>query len=101
MFDWPIAGNRADQDEQAAHDAVHGYLTNQFGLRRRKMVFLLGRNCVRYVMGPDTDFDEVRGIQDKDQQMTVITHSLDALMKLPAIKADTWRDISPLLTRNS
>ncbi|GAA4651848.1 hypothetical protein GCM10023116_41320 [Kistimonas scapharcae] len=101
LFDWPIAGNRADQDEQAAHDAVHGYLTNQFGLRRRKTLFLLGRNCVRYALGPETDFDEVRGIQDKDQQITVITHSLDALMKLPAIKADTWRDISPLLTRNS
>lgn len=101
LFDWPIAGNRADQDEEAAYDAVHGYLTNQFSLHRRETIFLLGRNCVRHVLGPTTDFDEVRGVQDKDQQVIVITHSLDALMKLPAIKVDTWRDISSLLTRKS
>lgn len=97
LFDWPIVGNRTDQDEQAAHDAVHGYLTNQFGLHRRKTLFLLGRNCARYTLGSGTDFDDIRGVRTNNHQVTVITHSLDALMKLPAIKADAWRDISPLL----
>lgn len=98
LFDWPIAGNRMDQDEQAAYEAVHGYLTNQFGLRRRKILFLLGRNCVRYTLGREVDFDDICGVSADDHQITVVSHSLDALMKLPSLKADTWRDISPLLT---
>ncbi|MCK5894975.1 MAG: hypothetical protein KAG53_11375 [Endozoicomonadaceae bacterium] len=98
LFDWPIVGNRMDQNEQAAYEAVHGYLTNQFGLRRRKILFLLGRNCVRYTLGRDVDFDDLCGVSTDDHQIRVVSHSLDALMKLPALKADTWRDISPLLT---
>nr|MDT0251775.1 hypothetical protein [Endozoicomonas sp.] len=49
-FVWPMADNRGllsqlSQDDYAAADAIGAYLSNQYGLSRRKFVLLLGQSA--------------------------------------------------------
>lgn len=104
-FLWPL-GNQGlmehiNQDDNAAADAVCAYLSNQFGLARRKVVLLLGRATARFVIDPNRSFTQLRGIQPglHAQQRFAVSYSLHELMKVPALKAETWKDLSPLRDR--
>ena len=106
-FVWPM-GNQGlmgqiSQDDNAAADAVCAYLSNQFGLARRKVVLLLGRAAARFVIDPDRPFDQLRGIQTglHAEQWFAASFSLNELMKVPALKSETWKDLSPLRERLS
>ena len=101
-FVWPMetAGLMAhlSMDDSSAADAVCAYLSNQFGLARRKVVLLFGQAAARFVIDPQRNFDELRGIQEglHGEQRFAVSHGLNELMKLPALKSEAWKDLSPL-----
>ncbi len=104
-FVWPIGINKGlmgqmDQDDLAAADAVCAFLSNQFGLARHKVVLLFGQASARFVVDPERKFDELRGIQKglHAGQHFAVSHGLNELMKVPRLKAETWQDLSPLLS---
>lgn len=101
-FVWPL-GNQGlmgymSRDDAAAMDAVCAYLSNQFGLARRKVVLLFGAAAARFVIDHQRTFEELRGIQPglHSEQWIAATHGLNELMKLPSLKAEAWKDLSPL-----
>lgn len=105
-FVWPLGSmgliGQMDQDDNAAADAVCAYLSNQFGLARRKLVLLFGPAAARFVIDPERTFEELRGVQPglHAEQHFAVSHGLNELMKLPALKAEAWKDLSPLLSVN-
>ncbi len=103
-FVWPMSENRGllsqlNQDDYAAADAVCAYLSNQYGLSRRKFVLLLGQSAARFVLDPEKSFEQLRGIQQgtHTNQWFAVTHGLNELMKQPILKREAWQDLSPLL----
>lgn len=103
-FVWPMSVNRGllsqlNQDDYAAADAVCAYLSNQYGLSRRKFVLLLGQSAARFVLDPEKSFEQLRGIQQgtHTDQWFAVTHGLNELMKQPTLKREAWQDLSPLL----
>lgn len=104
-FVWPMADNRGllsqlNQDDYSAADAVCAYLSNQFGLSRRKVVLLLGQSAARFVLDPEKDFEQLRGIQQgtHTNQWFAVSHGLNELMKQSVLKREAWQDLSPLLS---
>ena len=103
-FVWPLGNmgliGQMDQDDQSAADAVCAYLSNQFGLARRKLVLLFGPAAARFVIDPERSFEELKGVQPglHAEQHFAVSHGLNELMKLPNLKADVWKDLKPLLT---
>ncbi len=103
-FVWPMENlglmAHLSMDDTSAADAVCAYLSNQFGLARRKVVLLFGQAAARFVIDPQRTFDELRGIQQgmHAEQHFVASHGLNELMKLPALKSEAWKDLSPLKT---
>ena len=103
-FVWPLGNSglmgQMDQCDNSAADAVCAFLSNQFGLARRKRVLLFGPAAARFVIDPARSFEELRGVQPglHADQYFAASHGLNELMKLPSLKAETWKDISPLLT---
>jgi len=97
FFDWPIIDLPTIRNNYlSAHEAVTGYLTNQFGLKRRKLLFLFGPNCANLIKGPDSDFEQLRGISQIENQLTIVTHSIDALLRVDSLKIEAWNDVSQL-----
>ncbi|KEQ18861.1 uracil-DNA glycosylase family protein [Endozoicomonas numazuensis] len=102
-FIWPLGNiglmEHLSQDDSAAADAVCAYLSNQFGLARRKVVLLFGQAAARFVIDPNRSFGDLRGLQKglHSDQHFVVTHGLNELMKLPALKSEAWQDISPII----
>ncbi|OED50487.1 hypothetical protein ACH42_01085, partial [Endozoicomonas sp. (ex Bugula neritina AB1)] len=101
-FIWPMGNTglmgQMDQSDSSAADAVCAYLSNQFGLARRKVVLLFGSAAARFVIDPTRHFDELRGVQPgmHVEQLFAVSHGLNQLMKLPSLKAEAWRDLQPL-----
>ncbi|WP_257263350.1 hypothetical protein [Endozoicomonas sp. ONNA2] len=105
-FVWPMTENRGllsqlSQDDYAAADAVCAYLSNQYGLSRRKVILLFGQSAARFVMDPEKDFEQLRGIQQgtHTSQWFAVTHGLNELMKQPILKREAWQDLVPLLAK--
>ncbi|MRI32198.1 hypothetical protein EOPP23_04200 [Endozoicomonas sp. OPT23] len=104
-FVWPMESlglmTHLSMDDNNAADAVCAYLSNQFGLARRKVVLLFGQAAARFVIDPQRNFDELRGIQPglHAEQYFVASHGLNELMKVPALKSETWKDLSPLKSK--
>lgn len=102
-FVWPLGNiglmEHLSQDDSAAADAVCAYLSNQFGLARRKVVLLLGQAAARFVIDPNRTFSDLRGLQKglHSDQHFIVTHGLNELMKLPTLKSEAWRDIYPII----
>ncbi|WP_062262033.1 hypothetical protein [Endozoicomonas arenosclerae] len=102
-FIWPLGNiglmEHLSQDDSAAADAVCAYLSNQFGLARRKVVLLFGQAAARFVIDPNRSFSDLRGLQKglHSDQHFVVTHGLNELMKLPALKSEAWQDIAPII----
>ncbi|WP_448217950.1 hypothetical protein [Endozoicomonas sp. 2B-B] len=102
-FVWPLGNaglmEHLSQDDSAAADAVCAYLSNQFGLARRKVVLLFGQAAARFVIDPSRQFNDLRGLQTglHSNQYFIVTHGLNELMKLPALKSEVWQDISPII----
>ncbi|WP_257254734.1 MULTISPECIES: hypothetical protein [unclassified Endozoicomonas] len=102
-FVWPLGNiglmEHLSQNDSAAADAVCAYLSNQFGLARRKVVLLFGQAAARFVIDPNRPFSELRGLQKglHSHQHFIVTHGLNELMKLPALKSEAWQDISPII----
>ncbi len=102
-FVWPMAEKRGllstlSQDDSAAADAVDAYLNNQYGLSRRKVVLLLGQSAARFVLNPQKNFEQLRGIsKNKANQWFAVSHSLNELMKQPVLKKEAWQDLAPLI----
>ena len=96
IFAWPITPEAAQADKRFAREALHGYLNNQFGLSRRKVVLLFGRSSCSYLWEPSQEFDQCRGYQNRDDTHYALTCSLGEMMSLPDFKADAWRDLAPL-----
>ncbi|WOG29349.1 hypothetical protein [Endozoicomonas sp. 8E] len=102
-FVWPLGNaglmEHLSQDDSAAADAVCAYLSNQFGLARRKVVLLFGQAAARFVIDPSRNFSDLRGLQTglHSNQYFIVTHGLNELMKLPALKSEVWQDISPII----
>ncbi|MDP0562749.1 MAG: hypothetical protein QS721_10690 [Candidatus Endonucleobacter sp. (ex Gigantidas childressi)] len=105
-FTWPLTkiatprglfGQMIQNDHQAA-DAVKAYLTNQFGLPRRKIILLLGQAAARFVFDIELPFDKLRGIhpQENNKQIIAISHGLNELMKIPGLKPEAWHDLQAL-----
>lgn len=103
-FVWPLGNlglmGQMDQCDSSAADAVCAFLSNQFGLARRKRVLLFGPAAARFVIDPARSFEELRGVQPglHADQYFAASHGLNELMRLPSLKAEAWKDISPLLT---
>lgn len=104
-FVWPMTGSRGllsqlSQDDHAAADAVSAYLSNQYGLSRRKVILLLGQSAARFVMDPEKNFEQLRGVHQGThaEQWFVVTHGLNELMKQPVLKREAWQDIAPITT---
>ena len=103
-FVWPLGNvglmGHMDQGDTAAADAVCAFLSNQFGLSRRKLVLLFGAAAARFVIDPERTFEDLRGLQTglHAQQYFVASHGLNELMKLPSLKAETWKDLQALLS---
>lgn len=101
-FIWPMGNlglmGQMDQSDSSAADAVCAYLSNQFGLARRKVVLLFGSAAARFVIDPSRHFDDLRGVQPgmHAEQLFAVSHGLNELMKLPSLKAETWKDLTPL-----
>ena len=106
-FVWPLGNagliGQMDQCDSSAADAVCAFLSNQFGLARRNRVLLFGPAAARFVIDPARSFEELRGIQPglHAGQYFAASHGLNELMKLPALKAEAWKDIAPLLSMPS
>lgn len=105
-FVWPMTENRGllsqlSQDDYAAADAVCAYLSNQYGLSHKKVILLFGQSAARFVMDPEKDFEQLRGIQQGTHtgQWFAVTHGLNELMKQSILKKEAWQDLAPLLTR--
>ena len=108
-FAWPLSVGAAhgsllsqvSQDDRAAADAVSAFLQNQFGLSRQHTILLFGQAAARFVIDPHKPFDTLRGVQAGlfDNQHVAVTYSLNELMKIPALKADAWTDLRPLLSK--
>ena len=94
VFAWPMIQETTPVDCKYAQEAVRCFLTNQFGLQRRKTVLLFGRNSGTYLWG-DT-FETSRGIQEKDGVTYAITCSLGEMMGIPELKAEAWADLKGL-----
>ena len=103
-FVWPMTDGRGllsllEQDDCAAADAVNVYLNTQHGLARRTTILLFGQAAARFVLDPQKNFDQLRGLQATSNQCFAVTHSLNELMKQPALKREAWQDLAPLLAR--
>ncbi len=105
-FVWPMTESRGllsrlSQDDYAAADAVCAYLSNQYGLSRRKVILLFGQSAARFVMDPEKDFEQLRGIQQGTHtgQWFAVTHGLNELMKQSILKREAWQDLAPLLAK--
>ena len=106
-FTWPITkittprglfGQMIQNDQQAA-DAVKAYLTNQFGLPRRKIILLLGQAAARFVFDTERPFNELRGIhhQGNNKPIIAISYGINELMKIPSLKPEAWHDLQALI----
>ena len=101
-FVWPMTNGRGllsllEQDDGAAADAVNVYLNTQHSLDRRKTILLFGQAAARFVLDPQKNFDQLRGLQRLPDQCFAVTHGLNELMKQPALKREAWQDLAPLL----
>ena len=101
-FVWPMTNGRGllsllEQDDGAAADAVNVYLNTQHRLDRRKTILLFGQAAARFVLDPQKNFDQLRGLQRLPDQCFAVTHGLNELMKQPALKREAWQDLAPLL----
>ena len=104
-FVWPMSENRGllsqmSQDDHSAADAVSAFLRNQYGLSRRKTILLLGQSAARFVLDPEKDFEQLRGVQPgtHTNQFFVVTYGLNELMKQPILKQEAWHDLSILIS---
>ena len=91
VFAWPMIQETTPVDRKYAQEAVRCFLTNQFGLQRRKTILLFGRNSGTYLWSDP--FDTTRGIQEKDGVTYAITCSLGEMMGIPELKAEAWADL--------
>lgn len=105
-FVWPMTANRGllsqlNQDDCAAADAVYAYLSNQYGLSHRKVILLFGQSAAKFVLNPEKDFEQLRGIQQgaSTRQWFAVTHGLNELMKQSILKREAWQDLAPLLAK--
>lgn len=103
-FVWPMTDGRGllsllEQDDGAAADAVNVYLNTQHSLASRKTILLFGQAAARFVLDPQKNFDQLRGLQPTSDQCFAATYSLNELMKQPALKREAWQDLAPLLAR--
>lgn len=94
VFAWPMIQETTPVDRKYAQEAVRCFLTNQFGLQRRKTVLLFGRNSGTCLWSGT--FDTARGIQEKDGVTYAITCSLGEMMGIPELKAEAWADLKGL-----
>jgi|GEM_PF-4264130 len=102
-FIWPMTDRRGllgqlEQDDCAAADAVSVYLHTQHALARRKTVLLLGQAAARFVLDPQKNFEQLRGLQPGAEQHIAVTYGLNELMKQPVLKREAWHDLAPLLS---
>ncbi|USE35153.1 hypothetical protein [Endozoicomonas sp. SCSIO W0465] len=105
-FVWPMTESRGllsqlNQDDYAAADAVCAYLSNQYGLSRRRFILLFGQSAARFVMDPEKNFEQLRGIHQgtHTDQWFAVTHGLNELMKQSILKREAWQDLAPLLAK--
>ena len=96
MFAWPITPEAAQADKRYAKEALQGFLNNQFGLSRRKIVLLFGRTSCHYLWDHSKEFEQCRGYHNRNNTHYALTYSLGEMMSLPDFKADTWHDLAPL-----
>ena len=96
LFVWPMIPDASSVDQKYAHEAVHAYLNNQFGLKRRKTILLFGRSSCSYLWSDEASFEDCRGIQQRDDIRYGITCSLGELLGIPALKAEAWSNLKAL-----
>ncbi len=96
LFCWPMLADGAPVDRKYAHEAVHAYLNNQFGLKRRKTVLIFGRTAGSFLWDAQQDFEEYRGVQQREGVHYGITFSLGELMNVPGLKAEAWKSLRNL-----
>ncbi len=96
LFAWPIIAEPVAVDRRHAKEAVVAYLTNQFGLKRRRTILLFGQHCTAYLWDNTQDFDQMRGHHERDGVRYGITYSLGELINVPALKAEAWTNLKPL-----
>ncbi|WP_281648742.1 hypothetical protein [Parendozoicomonas sp. Alg238-R29] len=96
VFAWPIIPDATPVDRKYAKEAVRCFLTNQFGLQRRKTILLFGRSSSDYLWDYSESFEECRGVHSKDGVNYAITCSLGEMMGIPELKAEAWANIKRL-----
>lgn len=102
-FSWPLhpglSGQgllgQIHQDDQVAAEALRAFLNNQFSFTQQRRVWLLGQAAARFVIAPEQPFEALRGIHNPrpGEPGLIVCHSLNELMKVPGLKAETWQDL--------
>ncbi len=96
LFAWPIIADPVPVDRRYAKEAVLAYLTNQFGLKRRKTILLFGQQSAAYLWDNAQDFDHARGHHERNGVRYGVTYSLGELINVPSLKAEAWANLKPL-----
>ena len=106
-FAWPLTHNSShhslltqiNQSPQAAGEAVRAFLTKQYHLLDRKVVLLLGQAAAYYIFDQTRSFEKLRGIHSNNDTKPIfaITHGLNELMNVAALKSEAWLDIRSLV----
>ncbi len=96
VFAWPIIAEPVPVDRRYAKEAVLAYLTNQFGLKRRKTILLFGQQSAAYLWDNTQDFEHARGHHERNGVRYGVTYSLGELINVPSLKAEAWANLKPL-----
>ncbi len=88
-FHWPLIDNGSiDQGSTVAHDTLHYWLQRDERWQRSSQLMLLGPQAISLVLNESR---EPGAVITHEGKTLLLCHSLNALMKLPELKRDTWR----------
>ncbi len=87
--------NRNPEPDEAA--ACMDYLRKQFILVRPKVIALLGKVALRYVLGDETPISRARGIWTERKGVWFMpTYHPSALLRDPSKKKEAWEDFKQI-----
>ncbi|MCL6417414.1 hypothetical protein MIB92_17270 [Aestuariirhabdus sp. Z084] len=96
-FHWPLVDNGAiDQGLGVAQDTLRGWLQRDEHWDKASKLLLLGPQAISLLLGDSLEPGKL--VREADKTF-LLCHSLNAMMKLPELKRDTWRCLQSYLSR--
>jgi len=98
FFNWPMLRSPGfDQGESAARQASQAFISGQKSKHTVSFVLLMGEGTGRYLLPNFESFSDSQGrLFSEADKPRLLSHSIDELFTVPALKAVFWRDIQPL-----